>query len=343
MGSRDLHVSSVVHEDVSNSKGEEQTSVKVIKRTLGIHEIEAWRRDNPAILTGWRREMKEWKEVRETLWEWHNETVNIWSHIIGSLLGLVTLLACLHVSLSPQLPFESASSTPSLSLSFIQSLLHPPIPLPSLQLSSVTWIDTSVFTLLYAGSAICFAASAFFHLSLCHQQDVVDLTRKVDFLGIFILGNANFIPTFQYGFFCEPGLRNTYIAMMTLSLGSYIVVLSPSFQTAEYRRLRTATFLIVGWMALIPFIHSTWLHGWSEVKQTMALRWIAVEVLAYVGGAAIYAERFPERFAPGVFDHVGASHQIFHVLAVVGVMAQAAAARQGFEVWHVAREGVCVA
>ena len=40
--------------------------------------------------------------------------------------------------------------------------------------------------------------------------------------------------------------------------------------------------------------------------------------LFYLVGAAIYASRVPERFAPGKFDLIGHSHQIFHVLGVLG-------------------------
>lgn len=49
----------------------------------------------------------------------------------------------------------------------------------------------------------------------------------------------------------------------------------------------------------------------------------------YVGGALLYAARFPERFFPGRFDYLLSSHQIFHILvfsaAIVhykGVMGQ---------------------
>jgi hypothetical protein len=40
--------------------------------------------------------------------------------------------------------------------------------------------------------------------------------------------------------------------------------------------------------------------------------------LAYAAGAWVYINRVPERWRPGVFDVVGHSHQIFHVLVLVG-------------------------
>lgn len=38
----------------------------------------------------------------------------------------------------------------------------------------------------------------------------------------------------------------------------------------------------------------------------------------YLFGAALYAARIPERFSPGRFDLWCNSHQIFHVLLVLG-------------------------
>ena len=40
--------------------------------------------------------------------------------------------------------------------------------------------------------------------------------------------------------------------------------------------------------------------------------------MAYLIGAVLYSTRIPERFAPGRFDLVLSSHNIFHVLVVLG-------------------------
>lgn len=40
--------------------------------------------------------------------------------------------------------------------------------------------------------------------------------------------------------------------------------------------------------------------------------------LVYIGGALIYAFRFPERYFPKRFDLLGSSHQIFHVAVIAG-------------------------
>jgi adiponectin receptor len=45
----------------------------------------------------------------------------------------------------------------------------------------------------------------------------------------------------------------------------------------------------------------------------------------YAAGAGFYVSRVPERWCPGKFDCVGHSHQIFHVLVLVGALTHYAA------------------
>lgn len=56
-----------------------------------------------------------------------------------------------------------------------------------------------------------------------------------------------------------------------------------------------------------------------------------------------YAERCPERFAPGRFDLFGTSHQIFHVMILFAAYAHWCAIAEGFRYWHEERLGVCPA
>lgn len=38
----------------------------------------------------------------------------------------------------------------------------------------------------------------------------------------------------------------------------------------------------------------------------------------YIVGVIIYVVRIPERWMPGMFDLVGNSHQLFHLMAIAG-------------------------
>jgi adiponectin receptor len=100
------------------------------------------------------------------------------------------------------------------------------------------------------------------------------------FVGILVLGTVNFFPTFHYSFFCDPSLRNLYILLMTLSgcsesHGMLVNILSlltsttagiwliytPAYSTPAYRRMRTYTFITLGFVAVFPFVHAIWRYG----------------------------------------------------------------------------------
>lgn len=54
-----------------------------------------------------------------------------------------------------------------------------------------------------------------------------------------------------------------------------------------------------------------------------------------------YAERCPERFSPGAFDYVGASHQLFHVAILLAATAHYCCIAESFRYWHGEMGGQC--
>lgn len=131
------------------------------------------------------------------------------------------------------------------------------------------------------------------------------------------------------------------------------VVLVPSYATPAYRPYRTAVFLVLGLSAVVPVAHVVQLYGYRTITETMGLRFLITSGALYVLGAGLYAARVPERFAPGRFDMLGASHQIFHVLIFGAAAAHYVSIRRAYAFWHtveairgpldVGREGVCAA
>jgi adiponectin receptor len=67
-----------------------------------------------------------------------------------------------------------------------------------------------------------------------------------------------------------------------------------------------------------------------------------MSLVVYVAGACLYAAKIPERFCPGAFDYVGASHNIWHVAVLGGILWHYVAMHEFFRVafWR-ARETQC--
>ena len=62
---------------------EEDDSVQKISGT--IYDVPEWQRDNEYILTGYRVNYKDHSDAIKSIVQCHNETFNVWSHLIGAL------------------------------------------------------------------------------------------------------------------------------------------------------------------------------------------------------------------------------------------------------------------
>ena len=61
------------------------TPLKAEARTVTWHEVSEWQRDNKYILSGYRAKKADYLEVFTSLTFLHNETCNVYTHLIGAL------------------------------------------------------------------------------------------------------------------------------------------------------------------------------------------------------------------------------------------------------------------
>ena len=73
----------------------------------------------------------------------------------------------------------------------------------------------------------------------------------------------------------------------------------------------------MGLSAVFPVLHGIKLYGVDHLRKSVGLDWVVLQGILYITGAALYAARVPEKWAPGRFDIWGSSHQIFHILVVL--------------------------
>ncbi|KAJ1028594.1 hypothetical protein NDA16_001760 [Ustilago loliicola] len=215
-------------------------------------------------------------------------------------------------------------------------------------------LDILGFCAFFLGSVICLGFSSTYHAIQCHSHSVSKKFNKLDYVGIVVMIVGSFLPALHYGFYCHPHFQLAYSAAITTLGGlAMYVVLAPSYATPAYRPYRTAVFLVLGLSAVVPVAHVVQLYGYRTITETMGLRFLITSGALYVVGAGLYAARVPERFAPGRFDMLGASHQIFHVLILGAAAAHYVSIRRAYAFWHTVealggpldegREGVCAA
>lgn len=261
------------------------------ERTLTWDTIPDWMRDNQYIQSGYRRQQNSWKGCLESVFGyWHNETVNIQTHLWGAV-----FFACLLViTLSKTMRSHS----------------------------TVTWHDIAGFVVFLLAAITCLSFSAVFHTASCHSVKVAKSCVMFDYAGILALIVGSFVPSVYYGFYCYPEYQRLYLCSITLAgLGAAYVVLTPSYNTPQYRWARTSVFLALGFTGLVPVTHAILLHGISTLRYQMGVNWLLLSGALYTFGAVLYAARVPERFFPGRLDYFGASHQLFHINVLLAAIA----------------------
>ncbi|KAF8068892.1 hemolysin-III related-domain-containing protein [Lyophyllum atratum] len=283
-------VSTVRHRDLAkkSSKPEKPRTRTKSSRTLTWSELPAWQRDNEHIISGYRRAQNHWRGCFTSVYAYlHNETINIHSHLWGAVLFIYLLV-----------DFNSQ------------------------QHLGATWIDTAVFSVFLCSAVFCLSASAFYHTATCHSEKVSSSCHALDYSGIVILTVGSFYPSLYYGFHCQAYLRLFYILSFTLvGFGAAYIVLHPEYAKPTHRGARTAVFIGLGLCAVVPVSHLLSTHGSAHLLSEMGFEWLLASGGLYIIGALLYANRIPERLAPGRFDYFLASHQIFHFCVVLAALA----------------------
>ncbi|EGX54240.1 hypothetical protein AOL_s00004g273 [Orbilia oligospora ATCC 24927] len=277
--------SDVVHETAEVTR--EVVEKVAEKLTCMWDELQEWQRDNQFIRSGYRPATASYLKSLKSLSYWHNETVNIYSHLLGAVFFGV-LSSILYATLSPRYPSASTG-------------------------------DIYAFLSFFIGCLFCLGMSAFYHTVSNHSHEAAKLWNVLDYVGIVGLITGSFIPSVYYGFKCETLIRDGYwIMICTIAVSCATVSVHPHFRTPKYRPVRTSMFVAMGLSGVLPIVHGIQLHGIEEVERRSAMSWLLAEGAAYLVGALLYAARVPERLMPGKFDIVGSSHQIFHILVLVG-------------------------
>ncbi|KAF2644958.1 HlyIII-domain-containing protein [Massarina eburnea CBS 473.64] len=292
------------------SKAEKEIEKKVEERlTILWNDLPEWQRDNHYIISGYRPDTNSYEKSFKSLGYLHNESVNIYTHLIGAVLALMGGIT-LYVILGPRY-------------------------------SSATKEDVIVFSCYFLGAIACLGMSATFHTISNHSHEVAVWGNKLDYLGIVFLIWGSFIPVLYYCFQSQPQLMKTYAAMITtLAAGTSIVSTHPKFRTPALRPFRALMFVAMGLSAVFPVIHAVRIFGLEHLRRSIGLDWVVLQGVLYIVGAAIYAARFPERTNPGKYDIWGSSHQIFHCLVVAAAAAHLVGLVQAFDFEHSARNGV---
>lgn len=149
-------------------------------------ELPDWHQDNHFILHGYRTVSNSVRLSWESWFYLHNETVNIFSHLIPAIYflaaeGLITRFFAVH---------------------------YP----------EGTRGDRIIFAFFFLTVTICFALSTTYHTLMNHSDHVSHLWLRIDFVGIILHTLGNFVSGIYMVFYCEPILQKVYWTMVGIYL-----------------------------------------------------------------------------------------------------------------------------
>lgn len=288
-------------EEVSGSD-EKLVTKSTAKRLYTWEEIPDWQRDNEHILKGYVKETGSFKDCIESLFFFHNETVNIYSHFIPGICFFSTIF-------------------------FNKYCVK--------KFVTTTITDYFFINLFFFGAFTCLTLSSIFHCFKCHSFEVAVFGNKLDYIGIVVLIVSSMISILYYGFY-DNLYFFYFFSGLTLFLGLVcgIVSCKDIFRSREWRPYRAALFVIFGLSAILPIFTGIFYYGFAEAWKKVQLLWVLLEGVFYIFGAFLYGIRFPEKNHPGKYDFLGHSHQIFHILVVIAALCHLKGLLGSYELVH---------
>jgi adiponectin receptor len=148
-------------------------------------DVPHWQRDNPHICSSYRKPSGSYHRSFASLFFIHNETVNVYTHLIPAL------------------------ATPPGAVA-LYKLLQP-------RYAQATQSDVVAFSCFFLGATLCLGMSATYHTVSNHSPRVNKLGNQLDYVGIVLLITGSFVPSIYYGFWCDPNLQILYWAMVKSS------------------------------------------------------------------------------------------------------------------------------
>lgn len=276
----------MLKEDDDQSIIIQKKEIIIEKRLYNWNELPVWQHDNEYIISGYIRETRNMSKTFKTLFYLHNESINIYSHLIPSIMIIINLFIIKLIKIEK---YETTNT-----------------------------IDYLIIDIFYIGSLICYSMSSIFHCIKAHSLEVAKFGNKLDYLGIIILIITSNVSILYYGYYEHPEYFIRYSILITmLGICCSIVSVKDKFRQRNYRKYRAMIFIIFGLSSILPIINGFKIYTMQEIMIKCQLKWMLLEGFFYIFGAILYGMRYPERLYIGKFDIIGSSHQIFHLFVVI--------------------------
>ena len=277
----------------SKAKLDDVKKEQVVKRLYKYEDMPSYAQ-NRYILNGYRM-CKTFKESWKSLTYVHNETGNIYTHIFASLVFLGILV--------------------------------------DIWLWDIAIGDKVIFSIFCLCAIKCFVASTLFHLHCNQCEKTHSFFVCLDYSGISFMVMGSSVVVTYYLYYCH-GVSQLISLGFLICLSFVGIVGSFVDYFNQHPLIRVYVYSATAISSAIPFLLHLYHNSLTlPFYSGMGLLGFTLMTLFYTFGAIIYALRVPERFAPGLFDLLLHSHQIWHMFAFFAALSTYCLALDVYE-WH---------
>lgn len=253
-------------------------------KLLTVTEVPDYAKE-ASITTGYRTSL-DYAGCFRSIFRLHNETINIWTHLLGFIFFFCLMLDNLAI---PQDHIRD-------------------------------WSDYCATTIQLVTYQACMLSSSLFHTFLCHSAEVKTTWQELDHACILVALYGTYVRIIVNNFQCFPVYLLAHLSLVTTLFAS--VLWMKYRPRSSPSKVSLAMFLTLALYSIAPFGHWIQLSPFIEntnVSPTM-ISWMFFPYLVGAVGVFFYISRFPEAVVPcGQVDICGASHQIWHVLIFSGM------------------------
>ncbi|KAM6910394.1 membrane progestin receptor alpha-B [Xenentodon cancila] len=253
------------------------------------------------ILTGYRQTDQSWRYYFLTLFQRHNETVNVWTHLLAALIILVK--------------WQEISET-------VDFLRDPHAqPLFIVLLAAFTYLSFSALAHLFSAKSELSYYTFYF----------------LDYVGVSVYQYGSALAHYYYaiekelhtsvrGFFLPTAAFLAWLTCFGCCYGKYARHELPKFAHKLFQVVPSALAYCLDISPVVHRIYSCYREGCSDP----IVMYHFYHVLFFLISAYFFCCPHPESLFPGRCDFIGQGHQIFHVFVVVCTLMQIEALRTDF-------------
>jgi len=286
---RDQSEEDDIHAKTESEETEAKEFTHAIKwnriKLLHVNEVPEYAQEKD-IKTGYRDSL-DYMGCIGSIFCLHNETVNIWTHLLGFVFFFYLMV-----------------------INLIQ-------PQPHIR-DSPDHLATIVQLVTYQA---CMLSSSLFHTFLCHSAQVKRTWQELDHACILIAMFGTYVRIIINHFQCFPLVQLSHLSVVFLLFGSIFYIKYSPWTSST--KVSLPLFFSVALYSVAPFGH--WIHLSFSIENSnvdsLMICWMFFPFLLGAVGVLFYVSHFPESMAPlGQVDICGASHQIWHVLIFSGMV-----------------------